>query len=297
MDPTTYPDDTQIAEWAERYGTTGVKTYDLRHPSNKGCIAVYREMKMSERQVMGRMESVEEEHPGAYDYQRMLASTCLLYPTIDAYPNPAFAAAELFQRVRAHGHAPLSEEEEMVSADGQEGALPRHVVQDMKNARENAYRSFSDPRVTSVYQELIVDMATDPETGVDPVALDYMWRLSPGRLRDLAARLEQANASVRKEALQVLESKRGELEEQQIQAQAQQIKDRYDAPFRAIDATVGEEATPDADEEKEEDDQSAEQLDDTSTTSRRETGEDSDLPPNRPPSPDELQEGIRQAVR
>lgn len=295
-DPTSFPGDDQIQTWAERYGTTGVKNHTLRHPANRGCVAVYREMSMAQRQIMGRMETIEEDHPGSYDYQRMIASSCLLHPTIDSYPQPAFAAAELFQRIRAHGHAPLSEEEEIVSGGEGEGALPEHVVSDIKNARENAYRAFKDPRVTSMYQDLILELATHPQHGVDVHVLDYLWRLSPGRLRDVAARVEQANAEVRKQALQVLEEKQksGEVESEQLQVRAQEIEDTYAPPFDPVDRTVGEAATPDTEPEDGEAAQGEEEAQAAQTEER--TTSDSNLPPNQPP-PDQIREGIDRAVK
>jgi len=287
MDPRSFPKDEKIAEWADAYGTTGVKTYTLKHPRNEGCVAVYREMSMSERQVMGRMQQIEDEHPGAYDYERMIASACLLHPTIESYPHPAFASAELFNRIRAHGHGPLDQDEEMVSGEEVEGAaLPRHIVDDMRNARELAYRAFHDPQVKSVYTDLIVDLATDPDTGVDAQLLDYLWHLSPGRLRDLAARLEQANADVRKEALAYLEANPGDLEQEQLEARAEQIEQQYAPPFEAIDATVGEAATPDLDEDTETEEE------EETEPKQRET--DEDLPPNAPPA---VRQGIEQAVQ
>lgn len=291
-DPREFPPDTKIAEWATRYGTTGVKTYSLAHPRNKGCVAVYREISMAERQVLGRMKQVEEDHPGAYDYERMIASTCLLHPTIASYPHPAFAAAELFNRIRAHGHAPLDQEEEIVSGEGVEDAgLPRHVVDDMRNAREVAYRAFHDPEVKSVYTDLIVDMATDADSGVDPQTLDYLWQLPPGRLRDLAARLEQANADVRKEALAFLEANPGDLEQEQLEARAEQIEQQYAPPFETIDHTVGDAATPDLDAEEEEETQGQEEAQGQKPEPR---DTDEDLPPNSPPA---VREGIEQAVQ
>jgi hypothetical protein len=290
MDPREWPDDADYGKWTRRYGTTGVKNHLLEggqtgHPENKGCIAVYREMTMNERQLMARLRELNEENRNAFDTPEIIVSGCLLYPTLDAYPRPSWAAAELFPRIRQHGHGPLNAKEETVTEDEDKGALPRHMVEDFKSARSAAYDAFHDDRTASVYTDLIVTMASG-EDGIDPQTLDYLWDLSPGRIRDLAARLEQAHADARREGKQYLQQ--ADMEAEERQARAKRIEEVFDSPLAAIDAVVGNAATPTDDDDEE----------DNTTTSkspdqRRNEGEE--LPPNAPPSQEEIENAFRNA--
>lgn len=282
MDPREFPDDEQFAQWARRYGTTGVKNVELSMSPNHGCIAVYREMSMNERQLLARMEEIDDEHPGAFDHQRMVVANCLLHPTLDAYPHPAFAAAELFPRIRQHGHGQMEEGEEMVTVDKEKGTIPRHMVRDIRNARKAAFEAFHSPTISSIYKDLIIEMASGPNGEIDPQTLDYLWKQSPGRIRDLAARIEQAHADIRREALQYLQEGAADMDAEEKQARAQHVEETFASPFVAIDTVVGKEATPGDDEEIDEVQQEPQQHDDS-------------LPPNRPTSKEEVKEILRQA--
>lgn len=281
--PTEWPSDGKYGEWARRYGTTGVKNYLLKggqagHPENRSCVAVYREMTMNERQLMARLREMNDQG-GNYDTPRIITSACLLYPTLDSYPRPAYAAAELFPRIRQHGHGPLGIEEETVTVDEDKGALPKHMVEDFKSARSAAYDAFHDDQTASVYTDLIVTMASG-EDGIDPQTLDYLWDLSPGRIRDLAARLEQAHADARREGKKYLQQ--ADMDAEERQARAKRIEEVFDSPLAAIDAVVGEAATPTDEEEKSEAK--------TKTKSQDDSG---DLPPNKPPSQEEIEDAFR----
>ena len=277
MDPREFPSDDRFSEWIRQYGTTGVKTYGLTHPANRGCVAVYREMTMNERQILARLEEVEDEHPGAYDYQRMIVSACLLHPTLESYPKPPIAAAEMFTRMRQHGHGPLEEEEEMVTQDKDLGAIPRHVTEDIKNARSAAYDVFHDQMFSSIYKDLIIELASGPDGQIDVHALDYLWGLSPGRIRDIAARVEQVHADVRREAVEFLR-RDTDMDGEEKQQRAEMIEDNFASPMEAIDQVVGDAATPSDDEDEEESES------DGPSTTMDQQGEEGELPPNRPPS-------------
>lgn len=282
MDPRQFPSDERFADWIAQYGTTGVKVYRLaEHPANEGCVAIYREMAMNERQILARLEQMEDENPGAYDYQEMIVSACLLHPTLESYPKPPFAAAELFGRIRQHGHGPLSTEEEMVTVNEDLGAIPRHVTNDIRTARAAAYEVFHNPQFSSVYKDLVVELASGPDGQIDAHTLDYLWRLSPGRLRDIAARIEQVHADVRREALQFLQGQ-SEMDGEEKQQRAEIIEDNFASPLEAIDRVVGAAATPSEDEEE------------TGDASDKDPadvgGSDGALPPNRPPSDEEKRE-------
>ena len=141
MDPYTYPSDELLNKWANRYGSTGLKIYDLDlHAANEGCVAVYRESSMAERVTLARFAEIEKEHPGSYETMRMFVSNLLLYPNIDDYPEPTFAIAELFNIMRQHGHGPLSNDEEFVGQEVVDDeivipGLPSSMVKDIKTAR------------------------------------------------------------------------------------------------------------------------------------------------------------------
>lgn len=288
MDPRSNPSDEQIATWAQRYGTTGVKTYDLSGTKNRGCVAVYREMSMADRQLLARLEETGVEYPGAYDYQRMMVSNCLLYPTVEAYPHPPFAAAELFSRIRQHGHGPLYDDEEMVTEDEQKGQIPGHIVRDMRSARRAAYKTFHSPKASSIYTDLIIELASGPNGTIDPQTLDYLWGLSPGRLRDLSARIEQAHANIRKEAMEYLKQD-SDMDGEEKQARAKHVESTFGSPFAPIDRVVGDAATPKPDEDEEQPEQEQPQ--------RQTSGGDDDLPPNRPPTQEEWENMMKQANR
>lgn len=290
MDPTEWPSDEEYGTWTRRYGTTGVKNHLLKggqtgHPENDGCVAVYREMTMNERQLMSRLRSLNDENPGAFDTPQIIVSGCLLYPTLDAYPRPSYAAAELFPRIRQHGHGPLSAQEETVTADEDRGALPLHMVEDFKAARSAAYDAFHNDRTASVYTDLIVTMASG-EDGIDPQTLDYLWDLSPGRIRDLAARLEQAHADARREGKKYLQQ--ADMEAEERQARAKRIEEVFDSPLAAIDAVVGESATPTGSDE-------SESRDEPQRGGPPQGKDDGELPPNGPPSQKEIEDAFRNA--
>lgn len=285
MDPKSYPSDEQFAKWAKRYGTTGVKTYGLTGGNNRGCVAVYREMSMADRQLLARMESVDEEYPGAYDYQRMIVANCLLYPTIDTYPHPPFAAAELFNRIRQHGHGPIDNDEELVTVDEQKGQIPAHITKDIKSARKAAFDAFHNPKVSSLYTDLIVELASGPQGAIDPQTLDYLWDLSPGRLRDLSARIEQAHADIRKEALEYLK-KESDMDGEEKQARAKHVEQTFGSPFAPIDEVVGDRATPDPEDDTDEA---------TNQQQQPKSGGDDELPPNRAPTQEEWEAMVEKA--
>lgn len=280
----SYPSDDRIAKWMQEHGTTGVKMYDLEHHANANCVAVYREMAMAERQMLARLADMEEEHPGAYDYKRMIVSTCLLHPTIDDYPKPAVAAAELFGRISVHGHAPLDEEEEMITEDKDLGALPEHVANDFRKARRVAYDSFHNPKFGSVYRDLIVELASNQDGDINPQTLDYLWNQSPGKIRDIAGRVEQVHADIRREAISFLH-KNSDMDADERKQRAKMIEDNFASPLEIIDEVAGDAVVPVSDDEEDEDEESTP---DTKQTTAKE--DDSGLPPNRPPSQDERED-------
>jgi len=286
MDPTTYPDDTQIAEWTERYGSTGVKTYVLDgHPKNNGCVAVYREMSMRERAMLARLEEVDEEHPGAFDYMKMLVSTCLLYPTVDAYPHPPFAANELFNRIRQHGHGPLPEED--MTPEEAATQLPNHMIEDVQSARRVAKKTFEDGRYGSLYADLIVQLSTTTDGTLDIDVFDKLWGFSPGRIRDLAARVERARMDLREAQFNVLEE---EIEDaEQRQKQAKEIDRRLPSPFQDIDEVTEGATIPEGDAEEPETEDSVGAYDEDQVSAE-------DLPPGTP-SREEMIEGLREGKR
>lgn len=242
IDPRSFPDDTQIAEWTETYGTTGVKTYVLEgHPENKNCVAVYREMSMRERAMLARLEEVDEEHPGAFDFRKMLVSTCLLYPTVESYPHPAFATTELFGRIRQHGHGPLPEEE--MTAEEAATQLPEHMIEDIRSARRVAQKAFEDGRYSSLYADLVVQLSTTTEGTLDIGLFNKLWGLSPGRIRDLAARVERARMDLRKAQFNVLEEEVEDPEDRQ--KEAERIDRRLPSPFADIDDISEGDTIPD----------------------------------------------------
>lgn len=297
MNTTQFPDDERYMEWLNAHGSTGVKNYELNaHPSNRGHVAVYREMSMGERQILARLDSMEEDHPGAFDLQRMLVSSCLLYPSVEDYPKPPYAVAELYSRVRQHGHGPLEDGEEMITENKDMGAVPEHVVEDIKSARDVAYDTFHAPEYGSAYKELVIELASDHEGQIDPQTLDYLWSLSPGRLRDIAARVEQVHADVRRQALRFLH-RSNELDGEQKQARAEEIESNFASPWETIDQIVGDKATPD----DEDDDGGGGDGEDRKTTSEpvgkaRSQDQEGGLPPNRPPAEEEIRD-IENEVR
>jgi hypothetical protein len=292
MDPTTFPDDTEIAKWTEEYGSTGVKTYMLEgHPENDGCVAVYREMSMRERAMLARLEEVEEEHPGAFDYMKMLVSTCLLHPTLESYPNETFAASELFNRLRQHGHGPLPEED--MTPEEAATQLPEHMIEDIRSARRVAKKAFEDGRYSSLYADLIVQLSTTTEGTLDIDLFDTLWGFSPGRIRDLAARVERARMDLREAQFNVLEEEVEDAE--QRQQQAQQIDRRLPSPFTDIDDVSEGETIPESDDDEPggppdgEDGGQVGAYDEKSVP-------DEELPPDTP-SRDDMIEGLRQGKR
>jgi hypothetical protein len=180
------------------------------HPGNAGCVAVFREASLEDRACLARFEGIEEEAPGSFEVMRMFVGAMLLYPTVDDYPEPAYAVAELFGYFRQYGHGPVSVDEphEGAEVDEETGevyspGLPEHIARDLRNARANAKKVFTDPRYTSFYRNLILDLAT--KNGVlDVRTYDYLWGLTPGRLRDVVARVEQAHMALRTQAFETL---------------------------------------------------------------------------------------------
>lgn len=289
MDPFEYPPDEQTAQWAERYGVTGVKTYVLDqpngHPANRGAVAVYHEMSLAQRQLAYRLDKIDEEYPGALDVARMAVAGCLLYPTIDAYPHPPTAVEELLPRMMQHGHGLLDADEDVIPEDREEGGLPEHLIDDIVEAREAAYHVFHDGRYSSVYKDLILELATDADGEIDIQLMDRLWHMSPGRVRDLAAQVEQAHADIQKSALPQIR-KNKDLSKEEKQARADRIKRVYTSPFMGIDRVVGNRATPGHDDENQDVKAPA------PTKEEVQQQMTSDLPPNRPP---DMQAAIRRA--
>lgn len=222
MDPFAYPDDALVAEWSRLYGTTGVKFVELiEHPANAGCIATYRELSLAERQVLARLEILEEQAPDAFDVPRMAVQMALLYPTLDAFPQPVFAAGELYPRIKQHGHGSLDFEEPLYHG------LPEHMVHDLRNARQAAQMVFEDPGFTSIYKDLIVLAATD-QGRTDRNLLERLWRYTPGQLRDFLSVIEQVQHRILQDVIKDPAFKGGAKERAQI-AQF------YESPFAQMD--------------------------------------------------------------
>lgn len=259
-DPRSYPSDEQFAQWMEEYGTTGVKTTTVSG-RNSGCVAVYREMSMSERQVAGRIEEIDEEAPGVYDKMRMVVASCLLHPTLDSYPVPYQATAELFQEIKRSGHGPKDPDEPMIGPNGEEidpamaeeqgiPTLPEHMVEEIGGARRAVKRTFEDPEFTSIYRNVIIELAQtgDPTEGLDPGTIDYLWRLPIGRLRDLAAVIERANLEIRQESYDSLQHAE-ELSDEQKQQRSKQIDLAHQNPWQRIDQITGGQTNPSVEQE------------------------------------------------
>lgn len=289
MDPFKWPPDDQIARWTERYGTTGVKTHVLEqsngHPRNRGAVAVYHEMSLAQRQLAYRLDKVDEKHPNAFDVSRMIVSGCLLYPTLDAYPHPATATEELLQRILQHGHGPLEEDEVMHPENSEKKGLPEHMVDDILEARDAAYHVFKNARYSSIYKDLVFELATNAQGEIDIQLMDYLWGQSPGRIRDIAARLEQAHAEIQKEALPAIRGNK-DLDAEEKRARSKRIKSIYTSPFIGIDRIVGNRATPGYDDEEQDVKAPA------PTEAEKKQAQSSGLPPNRPLN---VQEAVRRA--
>lgn len=153
-----------------------------------------------------------------------------------------------------------------------------------------AYDTFHAPEYGSVYKELVIELASDHEGQIDPQTLDYLWSMSPGRVRDIAARVEQVHADVRRQALQFLH-KSSELDGEQKQMRAEEIESNFASPWEAVDQVVGDAATPDEDEQEEE-----EEDNDGPVGKARAEDQEGGLPPNRPPDADEIRD-IENEVR
>lgn len=275
-DPTEFPSDETFSKWLNRYGTTGVKTASL-DGRNRGCIAVYREMSMSERQVAARVSKMDEESPGSYDPMRMLVSTCLLHPTLDSYPVPYQAAMSLFSEIKQSGHGPKSDQENMIGPEGQQTSLPEHMVEEIAGARAAAKKAFEDPEFASVYKNIIVELAQngDPQEGLDPQTFDYLWRLPIGRLRDVAATLEQANLEIRKSAYEALENS-SDLSSEQREERSKQIDLAHPNPWAQIDNMTGGATVPGSENE------SSEQQQEKRKQPEKKGPEDPGVAPNQP---------------
>ena len=143
-------------------------------------------------------------------------------------------------------------------------------------------RAYHDAQVSSFYKDLILELAATAQEGIDPQTMDYLWNLAPGRIRDLAARIEQANADIRKQALKQIRSraKQEGVEQEQIEAQAERIETTYASPFEAIDETTGDATVPTGDGEEESEPEPNGQP-------KKQEG-DGSLPPNRPAPSDQV---------
>jgi hypothetical protein len=301
-DPTQYPSDQQLAQWMEEYGTTGVKTTPVSG-RNQGCVAVYREMSMSERQVAARIAEIDEEAPGVYDRMRMLVASCLLHPTVESYPVPYQAVAELFQEIKNSGHSPKGPDEDMIGPDGEPvgpevaeeqeiPVLPGHMVEDINAARRSVRSTFEDPRFSSIYRNVIIELSQtgDPTEGLDPSTVDYLWRLPVGRLRDLAAVIERANLEIRQEAYQSLGAAEN-LSEDQKKQRSRQIDLAHQNPWQNVDRITGGAANPDV--------ELGEEDEETEPDSPQDSGEKK-VAPNRPQragGEEDLEDALREELR
>lgn len=224
MNPREYPDDELIARWSADYGTTGVKFYELTLGENAGCVAAFREFTLTERTLLARLTPLAED--GAFDLPRMMVSTALLYPSVDLYPNPVFAIFELYGYIRQYGRGPLEEDEPV------HGSLPEHMVTDIRNARRAAHLIFEDSEHTTLYKDLVLALAIGMDGAVDPLILDRLWAMPPGRLRDLLATVEQSNHILLTEAL----ARKG--------VDRKLAQQTYRSPFAPLDTETGGATVP-----------------------------------------------------
>ncbi|RME29033.1 MAG: hypothetical protein D6800_03200 [Candidatus Zixiibacteriota bacterium] len=233
MDPRAYPSDEQIWTWASRYGTTGVKIYELQtHPANAGCVAVYREMTLSEGLLLQRLKELERSAPGAYDVPRMLVSSCLLYPTVDSYPEPAFAVIELYGRIQTQGHGYLPEEDT-------DSLVPEHIQKDIETARRVAGELLEGTEFSSIMAGFVLDLVS-LHGPVDVALLDRLLQMTPGQLRDLVARMDVLHAHLQQAAAAALRKNSGG---NRAQA-ASRIEALFPRLFQRYDQMVQAEASP-----------------------------------------------------
>lgn len=286
-----FPGDALYQKWLREYGTTGVKNHVLSQAENEGCVAVYREMSMADRQALARVETVVEEHPGAFQKERMLVSHCLLYPTLDAYPHSGKAAGELYMRVRTQGHGMRTPDDEVFETE--KGVIPEYMLEDVRNARAAASVLFTDSDLRSIYTDIVVDLCTGPDGMVRAEALHTIWQLTPGQVRDLAAIVEQINGNVRRETMKELQGST-DYNPQEKQQIAEQVAQKYASPYSGLDSAVGDAAFP---KEKPKDSTGPESNQQQNSSSEApqqyEAGEE--LPPNRPVRPQDM-EGIARDV-
>jgi len=222
------PTDEQLARWAARYGTTGVKRKELEFGANAGIVVWYRELSLHERMLALRLERLEQEHPGAVDVPRMIVSLVLLEPTLEQLPMPAMAAAELYPLVLTRGHGFLPEE------DADAHAVPPHILQDVAQARA----SVGDLAMQSLVMGLVLRMATRADGSIDTLALWELCRLPAGLIRDLAV-LYEATARLLRQAAE--QSAGGKLPREVVE----RLTQLYQSPLEVIDR-----ATPPAPEER-----------------------------------------------
>ena len=243
MDPFSYPSDEQITKWAERYGTTGVKFYELSglHPTNEGCIATYHEMTLAQRQLYGRLQELAD-NGAPFEVKRMVVASCLLHPQLEDFPHEAFAVGELFQRIVQHGHGALDAED---AGD----VLPKHMINDIHNARKAAHRVFASPEFGSMYVDIATELATRSDGSIDAQALHHYWQLTPGQLRDIAATLEQTYNRLKESAYEGI---KGISNANEKQARLEQIDMVYRSPFTGLDKATDGSTIPEESEDPDE---------------------------------------------
>lgn len=241
MDPYEYPGDEQLMRWSVRYGQTGVKLYTLDlYDENKDCIAVYREASMAERATLLRFEELNAEYPGSYEVMRMYVSTLLLYPNVDDYPHPAFAVGELYGRMKQHGHGPLQYLEKHLGQSEEKPGIPEHIVGDIKAARKNAYSVFHSGQYGSFYTNMILELCT--QDGVFDINLfDTLWRMSPGRLRELSANIEQVYNLYYKASLPNMAKIKNQKDRETYN---ERLVSKYQSPFTVLDVESNNTTVP-----------------------------------------------------
>lgn len=215
MGPGIYPDDKLVAKWSEEYGTTSVKFYTLiLHPENEGFVAAFRELSLSERMFIARIEELNSD---AFDLDMMITSQALLWPKLEDFPQPVFAAGELAARIKQYGHGPLTVDEPDTRG------IPEHMAADIRNARRAGQRLFEDTSPhRSLYLDLVLSLCVR-SGNVDLQLLDYLLRQPLGRLRDLLAATEQVYHLI------YTESSKDPKIDKQI------LRNLYSSPFTGLD--------------------------------------------------------------
>lgn len=249
----TDPADVEIARWLKRCGSTGVKKYVLDSGPNAGAVAWYREMSVSERLLLARIETITGEAPEAFDVERMIVGNCLLHPDLDDYPMPPLAAVELFGRIRQQSHGPLEEDEPLLGPpndDEEDNGLPEHMVRDIRIAREEAQKLLTDGRYGTLYFNMALRLASRGGAP-DPQLFDWLLGLTPGRLRDVASVVELAHGTLLQGALENLSKAEG-AEPEKKRAEERRLRSVFFSPFDVIDESTGGSSMPYADEPPEE---------------------------------------------